>query len=253
MRAPKEKRKQKQQLSSFKPLGVGDGVRTNRQRLRGWRVARVSNPSEWGTVRAPGVSRRSGNPSVSFKPLGVGDGARTIRIDADQVEVAGFKPLGVGDGARTRAGLSTRRPNSVGFKPLGVGDGVRTGLDPDDADEARTFQTPRSGGRCAHQRAGEMIKSIGTSFKPLGVGDGARTAPQAPQGGQTIPVSNPSEWGTVRAPCLAWALLTTAALFQTPRSGGRCAHHPEVPRERPVIPGFKPLGVGDGAHTSFNG
>ncbi len=160
----------------------------------------VSNPSEWGTVRAPRKDRLEGKTIACFKPLGVGDGARTPALA----------------GRTHRTGVVSN-PSEWGTVRAPI---RRLWCWPATA----RFQTPRSGGRCAHQVATGSRKLARKCFKPLGVGDGARTGQEVSGWVNIQEVSNPSEWGTVRAPAIKQTVGLGLDQFQTPRSGGRCAH-----------------------------
>ncbi len=160
----------------FKPLGVGVGVRTDEFEVLTVYSGRVSNPSEWGSVRAPVADPRERRGCARFKPLGVGVGARTNpRAFQRAEEYVVSNPSEWG---------SVRAPGGEGH----------TGR------RGSRFQTPRSGGRCAHRSNDSASMCGAESFKPLGVGVGARTACRSEVLEVDLRVSNPSEWGSVRAP-----------------------------------------------------
>ncbi len=190
-----------QERPCFKPLGVGDGARTQSQTTILAAALAVSNPSEWGTVRTPPWERTNPRRRPMFQtPRSGGRCAHRQRKLAKQLSPDKFQtPRSGGRCAHPRRRQSIRRNRSQ-------------------------FQTPRSGGRCAHRIPERSNTSSSICFKPLGVGDGARTVRVGDSGGRRISVSNPSEWGTVRAPSAA------------------------SPSDRPTSR-FKPLGVGDGART----
>ncbi len=192
-------------------------------------------------MRAPRMKDELARNGKCFKPLGVGDGARTVDSSEPAAPCDGtFQTPRSGGRCAHRAGKRQVVARSRKFQTPRSGGRCAHRTARGGSISRTAFQTPRSGGRCAHQaerndeqlltdwfqtpRSGGRCAHLPRSmrqipaevgFKPLGVGDGARTEGIEASPFRTIDVSNPSEWGTVRAPCQATPKLTTPSDSKT--------------------------------------